>query len=249
VRYELNSYILFGTHLVFNGLNLFNWLANACSFQKLRCSAWRFGWHSSSLPILCQMPDNTQTHSTCLEISVCTRWSVAYKGTMRCSENLWECLFCIPTGEDLVPESSVQDETGAAREGLTRSSRAPRGRRSHYVTVSSQSGSSCIGKGREAVHGGCQGTAATPDWPTYTTPPPGDALVLAPSHTPSPSTATSPRLVVVTVSFGGEFLPETLLWNVAMEGCIGPMFMDCVCVNDTSLAELLQEAKEVDTSD
>jgi hypothetical protein len=61
-------------------------------------------------------------------------------------------VFFIPTGKNLVPKSSVQDEEGAAREGAPRSSRAPWGCRSHNSTFPSQGRGSSAGKRRKALY-------------------------------------------------------------------------------------------------
>jgi hypothetical protein len=198
-------------------LLLFYLVFENCDGVLLGSVANQVAYHIQLLPIIWQISDSTERHWTCVERDAC-------------SEGLWQYLFCIPTGEDLVPESPVQDETGAAGEGAPRPPRASRGCRSHYATLSSQGSSSCAGKGRQALHSGFQGTTTTPGWPTHTTPPSGDALVLASSHTPPPSAATSPRLVVVTAKFRVVSSCLELLCECGTKGHVGPMFMGCVCV-------------------
>ncbi|GFG40945.1 hypothetical protein Cfor_04690, partial [Coptotermes formosanus] len=60
-----------------------------------------------------------------------------------------------------------------------------------------QSRGPCACKGREALHRRSQRAAATLDGPASSSPPPSDALVHAPSHTPSPPATTPTWLVVV----------------------------------------------------
>ena len=110
-------------------------------------------------------------------------------------------LSLIPTGENLVPKSSVQDEEGAAREGAPRPSRAAWGCRSDNSAVATTRRGSCVGKRREALHRGRQRTATTLDGPTPSSPPPSYALVHASPHTSTPPATTPPRLVVVPVSY------------------------------------------------
>jgi hypothetical protein len=112
-----------------------------------------------------------------------------------------ERLSFITTGENLVPKSSLQNEEGAAREGAARPSRAARGCRGHNSTFASKSRGPCACKGREALHRRSQRAAATLDGPASSSPPPSDALVHAPSHTPSPPATTPTWLVVVPVSY------------------------------------------------
>jgi len=59
-------------------------------------------------------------------------------------------VFCIVSGENLVPESQVQDETGATGERHARGpSRGGRGQRSVLAEAGRRAGS---GPGRQAVH-------------------------------------------------------------------------------------------------
>jgi hypothetical protein len=59
-------------------------------------------------------------------------------------------VFCIVSGENLVPESQVQDETGATRERHARGpSRGGRGQRSVLAEAGRRARS---GPGRQAVH-------------------------------------------------------------------------------------------------
>jgi hypothetical protein len=162
----------------------------------------------------------------------------------------WEPVSRIPAGEDLVPESPVQDEAGATREGAPRPPRGTRGCRSHSATITSQSGSPCAGKGRQTLHRGRQGTAAALDGPASAPPPPGDAFVLAPPHTPPPPAASPPRLVVVTISYWWWVLAsnssiKTGDWRICLS-----FVHELVCVLMTcdglSLVKLLQTAKKVD---